>query len=780
MQNKIIILKDKAKDELVKKISDSDSLINAKFITLSELLKKCLFDYDNRCIYYVSKKYDVIPEIARIYLDNLYYLKDLDDEKVIFLNSLKADLIQNNMLEFDNEFKSYLRDKDIIFYNLKNVDKFYRNILDEIRLHNRVTDYDDKRPISIKPLYMAQNKEEEVSFIASYISKLLEKGIDINKIKLANVSKDYIFEINKIFKFYGIPVELPTFEKAKGTILVQKFKELYSENMEDTLEKLKDYVKDDNDKDLYKSILNIINSYAWCDNYLDIRDYLFKDVDNIIIKGKLYENAIRVIDFKDDYIDNDTCVILMNYNLGVIPTIYKDEDYLNDEIKEKLNLSTSNELNKNSVLEIQNKIRETKHLIVTYSKHDIKNELYISSSYDESLFENKDITIDYDHSDDYNKIRLIKALDENKKYGDVTDDLVNLGNHYNIDYESFDNRFKGLDKEKLNNYLDNKLSLAYTGLNEYYKCSFRYYLDYIVKVNKYEDTFQIVIGNIFHKILSECFVENYDFDKRYEEVSKETGYEFNNMEKFFLNRLKDELKLVIDTIKEQYEYTSLKKAVYEKRIAVNLDGGKVVFKGFVDKILYDFIDGENIAVIIDYKTGNPELNINNVPYGMDMQLPVYVYLVKKAYKNVRIGGFYLQKILNTDDDINKRKDGLKLQGYSNSDTYILEKVDNSYENSKIIKSMKVTSKGFAAYSKILDDDEIDKLCSMVEDKIEEASKNILDGKFDVNPKKIDGKLVGCKFCKYADICYKTNSDIVELKPLKYKEFLGGYENAKMD
>ena len=129
--------------------------------------------------------------------------------------------------------------------------------------------------------------------------------------------------------------------------------------------------------------------------------------------------------------------------------------------------------------------------------------------------------------------------------------------------------------------------------------------------------------------------------------------------------------------------------MYEKEIKIDISSDvKVTFKGFVDKILYDEFNGEKIVVIIDYKTGNPLLNINNSIYGLDMQLPVYIYLIKNEIKNVRIGGFYLQKILSNVSNIQKRKESLKLQGYSNEDIDILEKVDSSYENSCVIVILK--------------------------------------------------------------------------------------------
>ena len=318
-------------------------------------------------------------------------------------------------------------------------------------------------------------------------------------------------------------------------------------------------------------------------------------------------------------------------------------------------------------------------------------------------------------------------------------------------------------------------------MNTFYQCSFRYYLDNILRVNKYEERFDAVLGSIFHEILSECFInDDYDVIHNYEKLISESTYPFNESEKFFLENLKNELLLIIDTIKEQLKYTSLKQSMYEKEIKIDISSDvKVTFKGFVDKILYDEFNGEKIVVIIDYKTGNPLLNINNSIYGLDMQLPVYIYLIKNEIKNVRIGGFYLQKILSNVNSLQKRKESLKLQGYSNEDIDILEKVDSSYENSCVIKSLRTTQNGFYSYSKIINDEQIDTLYNIVESKVKEARDKILNTEFDINPKEMDDKNIGCKFCKYKDICYMTSSDIVKLKKID-NVFSEVNDNAKMD
>jgi ATP-dependent helicase/DNAse subunit B len=50
------------------------------------------------------------------------------------------------------------------------------------------------------------------------------------------------------------------------------------------------------------------------------------------------------------------------------------------------------------------------------------------------------------------------------------------------------------------------------------------------------------------------------------------------------------------------------------------------------------------------------------------------------------------------------------------------------------------------------------LISLVSRKIEEAASRILNADFDINPKIIDKKNIGCKYCKYKDICYLKEED----------------------
>lgn len=763
--NKIVVLNDYAKKSFIKKI---DKLINVKVITLSELKRKYYFDYDNKAIYFVSNKYNCIPEIAKIYIENIYYLKDIDDEKINFLKEIQSDLDTNNLLTYNNLFKEFLKGKEIVLYNLKYVDKFYKNIFKELEEYSKVTIYNDEDNSTVKELYKANNSEEEIAFICSKITKLIKSGVNINNIKIANVKSDYEFIIRKTFKLFNIPINLPSFETIKSTSLVIKFKELYNSDINETIEKLKEFINTKEENDIFKSIINVVNTYLWANDFLLVKDMVFNDIDNIKTPREKLKNAVEVIEFKKELVSDNDYVFLIGYNEGVIPINYKDEDYLSDAIKEKLDLSTSFELNENAMNETKDNIINIKNLIVTYPNHNLSSEIYISSSYEKDLFEEKELNISFNESNDYNKLKLVSEKDENSKFGTITDNLLKLSSHYkDMKYNSYDNKYKAIDKSKIKDFFKDGLTLSYTSINDYYMCSFRYYLDYILKINKFEDTFEATVGSIFHKILSMCFDQDIDIIRTYETEIENSNYEFNESEKFFLSILKDELVLIIETIKNQLSYTQLTNSMYEKKIVIDVDKDlQIRFKGFVDKILYNEFNGKTVLAIIDYKTGNPNLNINNTIYGLEMQLPVYIYLIKNEIKDVKIGGFYLQKILNNTTDKEKRLDSLKLQGYTNSDLDYIDKVDSSFNDSKVIKSLRTSSKGFYYYSKMINDEEIDILYNVVDSKIKEASKDILDSKFDINPKEMNNENIGCSFCKYKDICFMKPKDTVTLKEIK--------------
>ena len=78
-----------------------------------------------------------------------------------------------------------------------------------------------------------------------------------------------------------------------------------------------------------------------------------------------------------------------------------------------------------------------------------------------------------------------------------------------------------------------------------------------------------------------------------------------------------------------------------------------------------------------------------------------------------------------------------------------------------------------AYTKLFKESDIDIIVNLVDKHINEVLENIKLGNFDINPKRIDNELIGCKYCKFKDICYKKEEDIKDLINKKTSDILGG-------
>ena len=186
---------------------------------------------------------------------------------------------------------------------------------------------------------------------------------------------------------------------------------------------------------------------------------------------------------------------------------------------------------------------------------------------------------------------------------------------------------------------------------------------------------------------------------------------------------------------------------------------------------------DNNVVIIDYKTYSIDIKLNYLPYGLSMQLPVYLYLTKNYDKDIETIGFYIQEILNN-SKYNKKvgttlkeqqKDSLKLKGYTIGNESKISIFDTTYEKSEMIYGMKLSSKGFDRYAKVLTEKQINNIIKLTDNKINECINNIENANFEINPKMILGKNIGCEHCKYKDICFMTNRDIKDLEFLEQLE-----------
>ena len=766
----IIICDNINKSRILEFLYKEKQIPKFKIMNLKEFIKKETFDYDTKTIYYLMNKYHLSYENSLVYIKSIYYVenKKYNYDKLIDLVNIKNELFQNGLLIVDEVFKESISSKKIVFYNT-DTDYKYIDILLDGKPYEIVNDVSNRQ--YLKPIFSFETIQDEINYVAEEISKLIDNNICTDNIKLANVSNEYLFLLENIFKSYGLKLDKQN-TPLYSTILGQFFIDNLESDVNITINRIKEkFPLDDETLENINKIINICNKYSWCDNYCDIKDMLIYELKNIVCYKKKYSNVIEIVDIESLDINTNNYIFLLGFNQENIPRIYKDDDFITDNMKKELGIETSSEKNiriKNKLVSI---ISGVKNLTITYKKKTDFNKYYISSLNDDLNFEIKEMKNKYLES--YSvlnlKIDLCKKLDNYVKYGVKSDTLDLLMSSFkDFPYKKYDNNYTKISTDDFVNYLDKKLLLSYSSIDNFYKCQFRFYINNILKLDPFEEGFGAFIGSLMHHMLENCFRDDFNYEKEFSNYILGADYQLTPKDNFFIKKVKEELKKIIEFIGKQKLLTNFNSELYEQKIYIEKNNHiKITFMGIIDKIMYMKKEGKTYLSIIDYKTGNISTDLKYVKHGLTLQLPIYAYLVKRSnlFNDPVITGLYYQKLLSSDieatteEEYNKKRyDSLKLIGLSTNNEEVLKDFDNTYEDSEIIKGMKITSKGFGYYSKVFSENELDELLKITENKIDEAITGICNADFKINPKQIEGKNIGCEYCKFKDICYVTENN----------------------
>ncbi len=365
-----------------------------------------------------------------------------------------------------------------------------------------------------------------------------------------------------------------------------------------------------------------------------------------------------------------------------------------------------------------------------------------------------------------------------------------------------------LSSSAIKSLYNNKMETSISKLEKYAKCPFSYFLEYNLRL-KDRRMFEIMhvdIGVVFHAIL-DMFSKiidsrNIDFASVTEEQVDEIVDEiinnmsddefliiFNNSYRYsyYLERIKEISKKSIYALGQHLNYGMFKIFGTEfefgknavSKIVINLDNEKIIeLTGKIDRVdIYE--DGDKRYVkIIDFKSSHKKYNEEEVILGTQLQLLTYLdILIKKGnqiFKGNQTytylpGGIYYFEIKNpvlnelVSSDYEEIKKELlrefKLEGVTNSDLEVINKVDKYIEeqkNSDVI-NVKLKKDGTPTKaSSIYSEEQFENIRETVTNKIKEISKNIFDGKIDIDFSNAE-KLNACDYCNFSAVCKRDNN-----------------------
>lgn len=747
---------------------------NYKFISINTLLDSVLGKVSNEGILYLLNKYNKLNIYAlKEYIKYIPYvdLIKYHNEKLDYLVSLKKELIDNNYYIYDNLFINMINNSYITFVNIRHTKEL------DLILSKLNTKYEfifNKSDIHEIDYLEFDTIEQEVDYVAKSINELINSNnkITFNDIKICNANSDYTFLFNRFIHSSNLPIVLnqeSNYLTKSSSKLFLSYLDKY-DNFNTLFEDLKDKVSSED----YLLFLNIVNSYKGIKyKPIELESIIKYELENTSFKKINYIDKIELInpsnlsDYKDKYI------YFINFDIN-IPKVVKDNLYLEDIEKDILRLDLSIDITKHNKEDLMNSIYECNNLTITFSKtHSFNTSIRSSlvNEYNFNVSNNVKNQIKVDYITD--SINIARDLDNLNKYGEKSD---NLNQAFDVKYDSYDSNFTQLSKESIDLMKSKMRKLSYTSMDDFYSCKFKYYLSYVLKLNEFEDTLKISLGNIAHKIFEDSYKDNFDYDTSLNEaiiemLNKPTrvNKELTNKEKYYIDRLNIAVKDAIKQHKEHEKLFKLNKVLTENNFNIELND-YLSFTGKVDKIYYSEL--EKKFIVVDYKTGNKAASLNNLSDGSNQQLPSYLYLISegnntnkevdlKGYKPI---GMYLEHI-----GINKQNklDEIKLKGFTSENGYDQDLIDLSFTNLRITQSGAIHG---ADLNKVLSVSEFDKCVNILKDNINEFIKCYNEAQFDIKYKVLSN-VEACSFCNYKDICFKTtlNKNSLEVKPFKEKK-----------
>ena len=439
---------------------------------------------------------------------------------------------------------------------------------------------------------------------------------------------------------------------------------------------------------------------------------------------------------------------------------------------------------------------------------NIKNESYLSDRiYDtsEDIVENISTKAPV-----FNElIKSIKDFEENK---DINPVWLDLYKYYiqNEDYHirakniveglNYTNQVKKVESEKIRELYNNKL-FSVSRLEKYAQCPFAYFIQYGLKAKERKEfeftppDFGTFVHNILDKFSKQLSKDNLDWREITPEyivdkvtiivdelISKIPGYilESSARYKYLSYRLRNMLIFAISIISEQIKKGSFDPTDYEVEfglkgkyppIKIVLDNGEEInLIGQIDRV--DMLEEgqEKYIRIVDYKSGNKNISLTDVYYGLQLQLLVYLDAILESSKyndgNLNPAAILYFKIddpiIKTNEDMeddNIREEilkQLKMKGLVLKDSNVIRKMDNTLpegdKGTSLVVPASINKDGtISKTTSGVNQEEFNVLRKYVKHTIKELSKDMLDGNIGINPYK-SKESTSCDFCSFSSIC----------------------------
>ncbi|MBQ9248089.1 MAG: PD-(D/E)XK nuclease family protein [Ruminococcus sp.] len=342
-----------------------------------------------------------------------------------------------------------------------------------------------------------------------------------------------------------------------------------------------------------------------------------------------------------------------------------------------------------------------------------------------------------------------------------------------------------------------EMRLSSTKIDVYHKCPFRYFCEYALRVRERRKAavdaleYGTLMHHIFERFFTLCSREAYVkmdeteiaeivSDILDEYIETHFGGTADKSERFLflLYRIKSSAtKLVLHMAKElgQSDFTPVD---FELGVGTDIpdytvelkDGLRLSVRGSVDRVDRCDADGVSYIRVIDYKTGTKEFNINDILYGLNLQMFIYLYAIgqngsERYGATTPAGVLYMPAVtpvIAADPDTPEAKIRSEIMKKYAMKGVVLADAD-------VISHMEHDAKGVYIPAKLKDGtvsatpgsiatlEELGAIFRRIDVLMTRMAESLYDGDVAAYPLK-GKKYDGCAYCAYQAVCLRQEDD----------------------
>ena len=378
---------------------------------------------------------------------------------------------------------------------------------------------------------------------------------------------------------------------------------------------------------------------------------------------------------------------------------------------------------------------------------------------------------------------------------------------------NYSNTNNTISKKKIKELYSNdygKLMFSVSRLEKYAECPFAYFVQYGLKAKdrKIYEFSAPDLGSFMHDILDRFTKKVKAEQIQWSELNLERCK--NIVGNLVNEKLKEDNNSILKSSKKYKYFTERFKRIITKSVSIiaeqmrrgefeifsneyvfgnmgngapiklKLPSGEEVFlTGRVDRIDTLNLDDKTYIRVVDYKSGAKKFDLNELYYGIQIQLLVYLdailrnseYILKKQAVPGAILYFKIDDPIirsNTelkDEEIQEEVlKKLKMDGLLLKDAKIVRSMDREMTTYSLVIPAAFKKDGdFSSNSAVVTEEQFNILREYVNDKMIELCEDMLSGKIKIEPCKND-KTAYCQYCDYSSICQFDTS----IKDNKYK------------